>query len=132
MCHALVTCKFSTEVNEPRLRKLANQKAESDFNMGNHSLDFPGFNDTVEWNLGNPGSLRRGCQEFLRWFWFLPERQQQGRGLERPEIPGPGAVNGKRVDQFTWYPVARQIGNGNLSVVAHFPPDGGLWIDVLD
>src|SRR5712691_6208620 len=97
-----------------------------------NSCDLPGFNDTVEWNLGNPGPLRRGCQEFLRWFWFLQSSHDQASGSQGPEIPGQRAVMGARVDDLTWYPLPGQIGNGNLAVVAHFTTDGGFWIDVLD
>ena len=33
--------------------------------------DLPGFDDTVEWNLGDPRGLRGACQELLSWFGFF-------------------------------------------------------------
>ena len=39
---------------------------------------------------------------------------------------------GARVDDLTFYQLPGQVGNGNLAVVAHFPPDGGMRIDVFD
>src|SRR5438105_14162486 len=39
---------------------------------------------------------------------------------------------GACVDDLTFYQLPGQVGNGNLAVVAHFPPNGGMRIDVFD
>src|SRR5438045_8683383 len=92
------------------------------------STDLPGFNDTVKWNLGNPGPLRRGCQELLSWLGFIQSGNDETRGSQCAEIPGQWAVIGARVDDLTRCPLPGQIGNGNIAVVAHFSLVGSRGI----
>src|SRR5260370_42285738 len=94
--------------------------------------DFPGLEDEVQRDFGNPGSLPRACQHFLRWLRLLQRRDDQGGGAQRAEIPGQWAVIGACQDGLAGYWLPRYIAGGNLTVATDFPPDGGDGIDVLD
>src|SRR6266699_1875843 len=93
-CQLLMIMMFEKRTRQSRWRAIAGFFFQTSLS----STDFPGFNDTVDRNLGNPLPLLRFRQEFLCWFRFFQSGNDQTSSSQIAELPGQRAVIGTRVD----------------------------------
>src|SRR5579864_2374100 len=92
----------------------------------------PGFKHTMHGDVCDPRALRIVCQELVAWLRLFECGNDQTCRPQCLEIPRKQTMIRTSLDQLITYIEPGNVGSVELAIVAHFAPDGGDGIDLLD